>query len=347
MTEITTFLPSYDPCPEYNAQLLRQSVPLMMKHRVSAHPINYAIWYEYVAGNNRKLNAAIDDLINQHIPLDDKISLNLYKTYICNASVESFEKINFDLQALIDKTTSTVQNSGNQVASFSENVQVDSLKLEEIDDLSQVKTVLSGIVAETQQLLEISNTLKSRLYEANQELASLRDELTKVREMATTDALTGLINRRAFDNVLHELVANSIDSAHCLLILDLDHFKKVNDTFGHLIGDKVLRFTAGLIKNHVAEHHLAARYGGEEMAVVMPNTHLEEALAIAEQIRIALASNQLKQKDNGRSIGKVTVSIGATSLKIDDSPESFIARADNALYTAKKSGRNKVVYKDN
>ncbi len=346
MTDITTFLPSYDPSPEYNAQLLRQSVPLMMKHHVTTHPINYAIWYEYVAGNNSKLNAAINELIDHKIPFDDSTSLRLYKTYICNASVESFEKINGDLQTLIEQTSKTVLDSSNQVASVGENVRNDSLKLEDIDDLTSVKTVLASVVAETRQLLEISNTLKSRLYEANKELACLRDELTLVREMATTDALTGLLNRRAFDSVLKKVVENSIDSNHCLLLLDLDHFKKINDTFGHLIGDKVLRFTAGLIKKHVASHHHAARYGGEELAIVMSDTPLENALQIAEQIRVALASNELKQKDNGRTIGTVTVSIGATSLKFGDSPESFISRADNALYTAKKTGRNKVVYKD-
>ena len=346
MTGITTFLPSYDPCPEYNAELLRQSVPMMMKHRVSTHPINYAIWYEYVAGNNGKLNSAVDDLIKNNQKFDDETSLNLYKNYICNVSVESFEKINFDLQALIDSTVSTVQDSSHRVNSVGENVQASSLKLEGIESLSDVKSVLSSIVAETRQLLEISNTLKSRLNEANDEMAKLRCELTKVREMATTDALTGLLNRRAFDDVLVELVNSAIDSSHCLLILDLDHFKKINDTFGHLVGDKVLRYTAGLLKKHVAERHHVARYGGEELAVVMPDTTLETALTIAEKIRWALAKSQLKQKDNGLSIGKVTVSIGATSLRIDDCIDSFIARADQALYAAKEAGRNRVVHKD-
>lgn len=347
MTQSATFLPSYDPCLNYNAQLMRQSVPLMMKHRVSAHPINYAIWYEYVAGHNARLKEAVDELINENCEFDDKTSLELYKNYICHASVDSFEKINVDLQALIEKTASTVLDSSHQVVNVGENVQADSLKLETLDDLVDVKQVLSGIMAETRQLLDISNSLKTRLYEANQELASLRDELTKVREMATTDALTSLLNRRAFDELLNELVNNSIDPHHCLLILDLDHFKRINDSFGHLVGDKVLRFTAGLIKKYVAEHHYAARYGGEEMAVVMPNTTVEEALEIAEKIRSALADNHLKQKDNGVLIGKVTISVGATSLKIDDSPETFISRADKALYNAKKTGRNKVVYKDN
>ncbi|WP_305909162.1 GGDEF domain-containing protein [Methylomarinum sp. Ch1-1] len=344
MNGTTTFLPSYDPCPEYNARLLQRSIPMMMKHQVSTHPINYAIWYEYVAGNNGKLTAAIDELLKSKQAFDDETSLSLYKNYICNASVESFEKINYALQALIENTANTVQDSSTQVASVGEHVSASSLKLEGIDNLSDVKNVLSGIVAETRELLKISNILKTKLNEANDEMARLRSELSMVREMATTDGLTGLLNRRAFDEILVKLIDSPLASSHCLLILDLDYFKKINDRFGHLVGDKVLRYMAGLLKQHASEHHHVARFGGEELAVVMPETTMDTALAIAEQIRSALDNSRLKQKESGQSIGKVTVSIGAASLKNDDSVESFVARADQALYAAKESGRNRVVH---
>lgn len=343
MTEITTFLPSYDSSPEYNADLLRQSVPLMVKNKVSAHPINYAIWYEYAAGNNQRLNNNIDDLINTQTPFDEETNLGLYKNHVCNASIESFEKINFDLQTLVANTSTNVADATKDVSKVGDNILANSLQLENTNDLSEVKSVISGVVAETKQLLEISQALKSKLDEANNEMASLRDELTKTKKMATTDALTGLLNRRAFDSELADLVDHAMDYEHCLLILDLDHFKKVNDTFGHIVGDKVIRYTAGLLKKHTAEHHHAARYGGEEMAIIMPNTELKTALEIAETIRNSLASSQLKQKNNEVSIGKITVSIGVATLAKNDTAESFIERADNALYTAKDTGRNKVV----
>ncbi len=343
MTEITTFLPSYDVCPEYNADLLRQSIPLMVKNKVSAHPINYAIWYEYVAGNNKRLNNAVDELLKNNKLFDEATSLELYKDHVCNASIESFEKINSDLQVLIDNTAVAVQDSGHKVSSTGDKFMAKSLQLEQINDLTDVKSILASVAEETRQLAEISRNLKAKLHEANDELAALRSELTKTREMATMDSLTGLLNRRAFDNELSELVKHSIGSAHCLLILDLDHFKKVNDTFGHVVGDKVIRYAAGILKKYVADHHFAARYGGEEMAVIMPDTELTHAMEIAEMVKESMAKGQLKQKQNGVSIGKITVSIGVTALKIDDDIESFIARADNALYTAKESGRNKVV----
>lgn len=346
MTEAITFLPRYDPCPEYNAELLRQSIPLMMKYRVSAHPINYAVWYEYSAGTNAKLKTAVDSLIENKQPFSENISFDLFKSYVCNVSVESYEKINEDLLALIENINSAVQDSSTRVGHVGANVQAGSLKLEQVNDLSDVKEVLSDIVAETRQLLDISNSLKTKLNEANHELASMRDELTKVRELASTDPLTGLLNRRVFDQTLNELVTQTQGSENCLLLLDLDHFKKINDHFGHLIGDKVLRYTAKLLRKYTLSHHYVARYGGEELAVIMPDTVLDKALAIAEKIRQTLANSQLKQKGGDLAIGKVTLSIGGALLKPNDSVESLIARADAALYSAKENGRNRVVFAD-
>ncbi len=343
MTKNTTFLPIYDASPEYNAGLLRQSLPLMVKNNVSAHPINYAIWYEYAAGDNAKLSKDIDGLIDAQTPFDEETSLDLYKEHICNASIEQFEKINFDLHKLVENTSVNVKGASEEVSKAGKNILANSTQLENLANLSEAKSVISGVVAETKQLLEVTQSLKSKLNEANEEMATLRDELLKTKELATTDALTGLLNRRAFDNELTELVNNAMDNQHCLLILDLDHFKKVNDTFGHLVGDKVIRFTASLLKKLTAEHHYSARYGGEEMAVIMPNTELKTALEVAETIRKSLASSQLKQKNSELSIGKITVSIGVATLVSNDNSESFIERADAALYQAKDTGRNKVV----
>lgn len=347
MTDATTFLPRYDPCPEYNAELLRKSIPLMMKHGVSAHPINYAVWYEYAAETNVKLKTIVDKLIENKQPFNENIGFDLFKSYVCNASVESYEKINQELQTLIENTKSAVQDSSARVGDVGANVQAGSLKLEQVNDISDVKEVLSDIVAETRQLLEIGNSLKNRLNEANQELTALRDELTKVRKLASTDPLTGLLNRRAFDQTLNELLAQTQAPENCLLLLDLDHFKKINDHFGHLVGDKVLRYTAELLRKNTASHHYVARYGGEEMAVIMPDTVLAKALSIAEKIRETLANSQLKEKDSGLSIGRVTLSIGGALLKPGDSMESLIARADAALYSAKENGRNRVVFTEN
>jgi diguanylate cyclase len=344
MADDPSFLPVYESDAEYNAGILRQSIPMMAKHHIPAHPINYAIWYEYASGQNHPLKHAVDSLVAKGKTFDDRISLDLYKSFICNASVSSFEKINSNLNTLIESTTFSVQDSSKQVSEVGDKVQQRAIKLDEINDVSQVKSVLAGIVSETSQLLTISESLKNELNHAHKEMEQLRGELTKVREMATTDALTGLLNRRAFDSKLSELFdLQTTDSEHVLMLLDLDHFKKINDTFGHLVGDKVISYTSSILRKNIAEHHFAARYGGEEMAVIMPNTSVDEAVKIAEAVRGLLAKSQLKQKSSGEKIGKVTVSIGVTVLQATDTPDCFIDRADGALYQAKQGGRNRVV----
>ncbi len=345
MNNNASFLPTYDNNPEYNAELLRKAIPLMSKHNISTHPINYAIWYEYVAGVNTPLKQAVDEVLSDSVTFNDHTSLELYKKYICNASVDTFEKINFSLKTLIDNAFESIENTTNQVSDVGDNFQKSSVQLTEIDEAKDVKSVLSGLIAETNHLVKISQSLKSELNEANNEMATLRNELSKVKELATTDVLTGLLNRRAFDNELAILTENNMGASNCLLMFDLDHFKRVNDNYGHLVGDKVIRYTGGLLKKYAKEHHHVARYGGEELAVIMPNTDLSEAKTIAEQIRVKLSKSELKQKDNGLTIGKITVSIGITQLKNDDNVESFINRADEALYNAKESGRNRVVVK--
>ena len=142
---------------------------------------------------------------------------------------------------------------------------------------------------------------------------------------------------------MQDLVDQSSSHSFSLVILDLDYFKKINDSFGHLIGDKVLRYIASIMKQQIAENHFAARYGGEEMAVIMPDTDLEKGLEISENIRKAVEKNRLKRKDDGGSIGKITLSAGITCFEPQDTVEMLIERADRALYEAKDKGRNQVV----
>ncbi len=345
MTGFTSFLPSYDASPEQNAQYLRQTLPLMMKNNISADPINYAIWYEYVSGNNAQLKKDLDELLSLNQQVTTEQSVELYKKHVCNASIESFEKINKELQKILNDTTQSVGLASNKVSKAEASFNHSAHELESANSNDDIKSVLSQVLAETKLLAETSQVLKSKLDEANEEMDQMRKELTLVREVAVTDALTGLLNRRAFDDILAELLekSSSEQGDFCLAILDLDHFKKINDTFGHLTGDKVLRYTAGVMKQNVAENHFAARYGGEEMAVIMPNTDLQEAVKVIENIRQTLEKNRLKRKGDGESIGKVTLSAGVASFKRGDTVDAVIERADQSLYQAKTKGRNQVV----
>ena len=343
MLENTTFLPTYTASPEQNSAYIRQVLPLMMQHSVPVDPINYAVWYHYVAGTSGNLNEIIDTLIRDQQPFDSNTSLKLYKTYVCNASVESFEKINSNLQRLITQTTLSVNTTSEKAAAAGENFNVKLKKLKTAENEENLKSILVEIILETTQLAESSKSLKDQLDNTNKEMEQLRNELSNVRVTANTDGLTGLLNRRAFDEALIELVENATTKNACLAIMDIDHFKRVNDNFGHLIGDKVIKYFASLLKKHAAECHYVARYGGEEMAIIMPDTTLAEAFSLIEQIRKVLDKSVLKHKNETETLGKITVSAGIAALKAVDTAYTFTERADNALYRAKQTGRNKVV----
>ena len=173
----------------------------------------------------------------------------------------------------------------------------------------------------------------------------LRDNLDHSLELAVTDQLTGLHNRRYMVGQLEALVKRASlggDPVACLLI-DIDHFKKINVGYGHDVGDEVLREFAVRLASNVRAIDLPCRYGGEEFVVVMPDTKIEDAERIAERIRLHVAGSPFRVM-NGSELLTVTISIGvAATLGAADKPETLLKRADEAVYEAKASGRNKVI----
>lgn len=161
-----------------------------------------------------------------------------------------------------------------------------------------------------------------------------------------TDALTGTKNRRYFDQRLCEEVAHSLryKLSLSLLLLDVDHFKKINDTYGHTIGDEVLVNISKLVMEMVRDSDVVARYGGEEIVIIAPSTDRDEAELLAERLRAAIEKTTMATIDATQEVIQVTVSIGVCSLGlIVQDKEALIEEADRALYLAKNQGRNRVV----
>lgn len=194
----------------------------------------------------------------------------------------------------------------------------------------------------------ISGKSLSRVITNSMEKFSLKKEvkmaMEKMAEMSTRDDLTGLFNRRYLMEVLERegAAAERYNKELVLCILDLDHFKKINDTFGHPAGDAVLKEVSGLLKDNVRKSDVPCRFGGEEFAVVMPNTHLKAGEKICERLREAIAADPIKYKSSNIH---VTASIGLSqfSQSSDRSYSDLLKKADDALYRAKNEGRNQVI----
>ena len=169
---------------------------------------------------------------------------------------------------------------------------------------------------------------------------------SKILQYATIDALTNLNNRRQFELRLGQEIATTKrqNNPLCAMMIDIDFFKKVNDTYGHANGDAVLRSVATIIKSVLRESDIPSRYGGEEFAVLLPYTHIQEAQIVGERLRKAVESHTIpiNTDDLEEKSINVTISMGLAEFNSLETGEELFQRADKALYTAKESGRNRV-----
>lgn len=328
-----------------SAEYLRLALPLMSKHDAPLHPISYAVWYEYVSGMNRALNEAVDTLSARGVPLTGEDIEALFNRHVADVTNVAAASLTQEFQRIITGIAASTGEVSKDADHFGQTL----LDIEKNSVLPGAKVDIKALIASTRTMQASTNSLKTKLAESNREIESLRAEVTRARDASLVDALTGLTNRRGFDQALEACLAslstadaNDPAAQPCLLMCDIDHFKKINDTYGHLFGDKVIRAVAQVLTDNVKGRDTAARYGGEEFIVLLPGTPLNGAHALAEKIRCAIEGGRIKKSGNEEIIAKVTISLGVARYVPGESAMSFIERADKALYTAKHGGRNQV-----
>lgn len=340
MSTPSSFPPVYTEPFHQASENLRRTLPFINQHQTPVNPVNYAVWYEYVAGTNQELKKAIDSRLQKQQKITAEITQQLYEKYVLMGMPERLEATNNGLRLVVDNTINQINRVELAADDFSEDLAVQQSRLERSDDISEIKGVLSEILENTRKLGQSSSDLKHELAETTQEILKLRKELEAVKQQAKTDSLTGLLNRGCLNQKLGELCHKG-ETLFTFALFDIDNFKLVNDKFGHLLGDRVLQFFASLLKKHCQnEPHIAARFGGEEMALIFMDIPAHKAVQIADVIRQQLANSNLKKKDSEETIGTVTVSVGLSQYQPGDTTLNIIERADVALYESKAAGRN-------
>lgn len=204
---------------------------------------------------------------------------------------------------------------------------------------------IAALTAETARASARNRELEAQLSASVARIGRLRHDLVQVRQEATTDAVTGIANRRAFDASLRRAVRNAQtdpSTPFSLLLLDIDHFKRFNDLHGHRTGDQVLQLIARLLADNIKGRDTAARFGGEEFTVLLAGADLKAGTTVAGQICERLAGQRLIKRGTGELVGQITVSIGVARHRAGESGAALIERADAALYEAKHTGRNRV-----
>jgi len=212
---------------------------------------------------------------------------------------------------------------------------------------ADMRKLVEDLISATRAMESKTKALEGELQKSSEQVNELRGTLADVRKESLTDPLTGIANRKAFDAAMDAaMLALAEGDQVSLMMCDIDHFKKFNDSWGHQTGDQVLRLVANCLSDNVKGRDTAARYGGEEFGVLLRGTSLADATHVADQIRLAVQGRKLVKKSTGDVLGTITISVGIAQFAPGDTVESVIRRADACLYGAKKNGRNLVLNQD-
>jgi len=324
---------------------LRLVLQYISRHKHPYNPIIYALWYEYAMGCNEKLLNDIQALQKGNTDISPKIVRKLFRKYVADNQMLLAEKKISEFQAILKEMIKHLGGSGSILDNQGKTLETYAKKLGQTNSMEAISAIARNIVSETKSMVASSQALKDQMDTTALEIDSLKKELEGIKQTAKADMLTGLLNRKGFDEKLSETLAHSECQKESLSIIfaDIDHFKKLNDTHGHLMGDKVLKILSRLLKDHIKGRDSAARFGGEEFILILPDTPLEGAFVLAEQIRMSIQATKWMTKDSGRSMGSITISLGVAQYNPGETLESLIGRADTAMYFAKEKGRNKTM----
>ena len=286
-----------------------------------------------IGKTQESLTNYLNQLNKQLASINESISSSYHSQKSLSESREGFSN---KLQTQVSDTSQAVLGAND----------LDSLKTLISDRLSTISSTMTEyktqMVEQEKHATQSITLLKNKVTRMEKDTVSLRSLLQEKLAQAMTDSLTDLPNRTAYQDAILPLckVMQKTQKPVCLAVCDIDHFKKVNDTWGHLAGDKVLRLVPKQIRSALSKEDLMFRYGGEEFVIAFPDTTLAQAIERAEAIRLAVAKTPFNMQGEPVSI---SISIGIAELQNLEEPEALFARADKQLYLAKESGRNRVM----
>ncbi|MGY6569894.1 MAG: GGDEF domain-containing protein [Salinarimonas sp.] len=326
--------------------IAQRAMELMKSYGSSASPRSYEVWFTYVAGHKPAMNDAIKRAAAESGKIDDADIDALHSQFIASERFcEEAEKTGAVVISEIDQVMEMLDLALGSTQKYGESLDAFAADLSGGIDRNRVREIVSALVLATKDVRATNETLEARLRETRGEMEGLRETLEAVRMESLTDPLTGIANRKHFEEMLVKTLDQALveRSPLALIVIDIDHFKRFNDTYGHLTGDQVLRLVSMTMREQVKIKATLARFGGEEFGIIMPDTTLEGAKLVAERVRTSVMSRELIKRSTGESLGKVTVSLGAASLRKGDTAVSLLERADQCMFIAKRNGRNRTV----
>lgn len=318
------------------------TLDVLREYNLSPVPEVFHVWFVYFADENPDIFRALDIARQQGTRIDEKQLFDLYQQFILHPQMAEF------LLQGMDDFADVIDHSEHSIGSVTTELNVYGKVLEEVDAVLQrdgCKMEVLGLVArQTRQIRQSVSALSEQLETYHQQITTLQVELEKAREQSFTDGLTRVSNRLHFEQLLSGL-AEDLDNEtniqpFCLMLIDLDQFKQINDRFGHRVGDEILVLIAGILKSTIKGRDTVARYGGDEFTILLPQTRLDEAQSLAGELCNSVRVREVRAKSSGVSFGHMTVSIGVAEYQKGEGAASLVDRTDKALYLAKQGGRD-------
>lgn len=313
----------------------------LAQHGLSATPQNYHLIYRVLIDRDPQLSAAMADLVALG-EVSDKTVGELAADGQAVISAETLSNFVTRAQSFVSQTAKIIDESHSSVKSFGEDLETNMASAGENIELPQ--GLAEQIVTLTKAMIVKSRRFEYKLKRMDSEIGELRMRLDDARKDAMLDPLTGLPNRRAFLEQFEAAVARAGTHKNplCVAYCDIDHFKGINDSYGHAVGDRVIQFIARRLDESTTDTMYAARFGGEEFVLLFENTKLQKAIAHMETLRVEIGERRLVCRDSGEPIGKITFSVGLAALQGGLDGTGLLKAADQALYRAKELGRDRV-----
>lgn len=317
----------------------------MGQHEAAFNPITFTVWFEHVAGMNTRLSQAMEQLMQVRPQLTDDDVWGLYQSYVADVDPLAMHRIGDELQRVTSTLAKAAASTGEDAGQFGAQLETLVTDLQALNDTLVTPAVIKAIEGSA-RMRSSTQALESEVKTSQSEVQRLQSELTRVRDESLHDSLTQVLNRKGFDQRLADMLLQPPQAghAHGLIMFDIDYFKKVNDTHGHVMGDRVLQAVGEVLKSCVPSTSVfsVARYGGEEFAVLMPDSTQDDVVKLAELVRTRIKAMKIRDRRTQAVVLTITISGGVAMMQTDDDAQSLTSRADAALYQSKQGGRDRI-----
>ncbi len=331
-----------DPRERRRRQLLTDVGRFLLTHRLEVNPYTLAIAHDVITGADQRLARQIEGRVATRQPVTLEWLEEAGRNMGRSDGAEALNALMSKLETSLDAFARTTVAARSATSDYNSALEA---HVGELEQVSKAGVVISELATIARVMLERTREIEQEMSRSEMQTLALQTSLEEARRSADIDHLTGLPNRRAFESVLAKELATASGAGEplCVAFIDIDHFKKINDTHGHDAGDRVLKVVAQTLSRISGDKCHVARHGGEEFVVLLRGKTVDEAWNVLDGARETMAERKLVNRATDVPFGKITFSGGIADVFAHASPGEALKAADEALYVAKGKGRNNIV----